>query len=121
MTCDCKNNRYQGYANRETWCFDLWLNNSEDLYTMWSERTEELLEQLADKLSTQDAVSLTNIKLNEEIRTWFRDYCSSEIKNNFLCDMMPTGTIDYPHIVRKLIDEAIIKLAEGEGDSDDLQ
>ena len=52
---------YQGWANYETWCVKLWIDNEENSYNYWQERARELKEEggehitlsLADELKEQ--------------------------------------------------------------------
>jgi len=62
--------RYNGWANYETWCVNLWLTNDQGSYNHWRERAQAAFDETGDKHPNEFANHEQNarIRLADELK-----------------------------------------------------
>ena len=74
---------YNGWANYETWCVALWLENEEGTYRYWRETAREL----AARAGRKRGPHLTRA---EQARVWLADRMREEIERD---DVVPPASL----------------------------
>lgn len=61
---------YQGWANYETWCVALWIDNEEGTYNEWRERARRALTGAEPTYRGQSKLEAARIALAGELKHW---------------------------------------------------
>lgn len=75
-----EDNKYQGWTNRETWLVKLWIDNEQESYFYWRDRSHQTLL----KSSTRDNAIHT---LASELKSWCSEI-EPELKHGMMSDLL---------------------------------
>jgi hypothetical protein len=82
-----ESSKYNGWANYETWCVNLWMDNEYPNY--WPDRAQELWEECEEprtKVWTQSECA--RFQLADEMKEWFADNNPLADQANVYSDML---------------------------------
>ncbi|MBE9593292.1 MAG: hypothetical protein IMF19_07405 [Proteobacteria bacterium] len=93
--------RYNGWANYETWCVKLWIDNEESSYNYWLERAKEILEEKVDVIT----LTLAD-ELKEGHEEAMEDACIAEV--GVFTDLLNSalGEVNWYEIAESILKEA---------------
>jgi len=99
---------YNGWANYETWCVNLWIDNDQGTQEMWAESTARIWEQSERK---EEAVSALASMLKEELSV-----VPDEV-TGMMADLLGAalGEVDWHEIAEHMVENHI----QEEGVSDE--
>lgn len=97
-----KNEKYQGYTNRETWLAHVWIDNDEDTHTHWRNRSLEILK--SGECDRKHALA-------RELEEWCKDQ-QPQLENGLYSDLLTTTVcrIEWPEIAHWLLLETEAEL-----------
>lgn len=87
--CLRRSDRYNGWANYETWAVVLWLDNEEGMYLHWRDLATEMRDQAKDHRKTfntpkQEAEYQLAKRLKEEVGENDRPYIDNSVYSDLL-------------------------------------
>lgn len=89
------NEKYQGYSNRETWLMSIWLDNDEDTYSHWRDRTWAILKSLdCDR----------KLELSRELEEWCKRQ-QPQLESGLYSDLLTTAVsrIEWSEVAKRLL------------------
>lgn len=91
-----EDNKYQGWTNRETWLVKLWIDNEQESYLLWRERTRVIQK-------TSNRSNAINI-LTTELKHWC-DEIEPELKHGMFADLLSTaiGRVEWYEIAQSML------------------
>lgn len=100
---------YEGWSNRETWAYKLWIDNEQDLYEEVKNQVNKIMKNtnLATKNLDSEIHELTEYLKNlcDEIKELAKESKSNVTLQNIVDDLGSTWRIDYREIAETLINE----------------
>jgi len=98
---------FNGYANRETWACNLWLNNDEGLH----DECSRLAVRVTNRSEKPDAINELALLLKEYVEGELKDFCmqspiDSEIRSMF-DDIGSLWRVDWNEIADGFVDAAL--------------
>lgn len=104
--------RYNGWSNRETWAFHLWMTNEEGAYNTFKQMAEEAYENALNNgskyLTTEELACLKMAEYLEHFFEMLGDLVAeSKDVRMMLDDIGSTWRIDFREVAEHAIDELV--------------
>jgi len=113
-----ESNRYNGWANRETWLVKLWIDNEEPSYRYWNEQADECLRRAEageGNPYADSAEQRARIMLTDTLKDQFEDQALDLTGvTGMWTDLLSTalGRVEWREIAGQMIDDAIYRKGE---------
>lgn len=104
-------NRYNGYANYETWCVNLWLSNEEGTYSHCRELAREVVGAAEDSSQVRDGIwsieEATRFLLADAIKEFIEELNPISDQASVFSDLMNSALsdVDWTEIADAFLEE----------------
>ena len=102
---------YQGWANYETWCAKLWIDNSEGDYNYWREAAEEEIDAATESMEDGDSPGDMAREASYQLSKILEDELAIPVglpDSDMYADLMShaVGMVDWYEIASAMIEDA---------------